>query len=304
MAEALTVHKSQGQSMAKLVIDFGLRAMDIAMLYVAFTRAKVLQGLYLLGKFKPPTPRKSTDPVVLEMERLERECKLEPRFAFLRLVPQNVLQVMSHNVQSIRKHLPSIISDQVYMNSDLLLFQETWALDNEEYPIEGFTEICRNNYSGPTVAQGTLIYSKSASVGMGLVTPARVVRKDSGGKHVDVTSCTWNNILFLNVYKNPGATLSLFSEAIDEFADEIESKDHVFLLGDLNANFREENEYERYLENFAMKLLSDRQKPTTNANTVIDCVFGKTSNLNYQCHVYESFFSLHKPLILRVPIDM
>ncbi|KAG5684654.1 hypothetical protein PVAND_013872 [Polypedilum vanderplanki] len=48
------------------------------------------------------------------------------------------------NTQSIRKHITTIVSDQVFMNSNIVTLQECWAVDNESYNIPDFEEISRN----------------------------------------------------------------------------------------------------------------------------------------------------------------
>ncbi|KAG5671640.1 hypothetical protein PVAND_001831 [Polypedilum vanderplanki] len=59
MAEAITIHKSQGRSESKIVIDVRNPSkiknhMDRQKWYVALSRARSLNGLYILGAFKPP----------------------------------------------------------------------------------------------------------------------------------------------------------------------------------------------------------------------------------------------------------
>ncbi|KAG5672124.1 hypothetical protein PVAND_002279 [Polypedilum vanderplanki] len=66
------------------------------------------------------------------------------QYQFLRIVPENVIQITLHNTQSIRKHITTIVSDQVFMNSNIVTLQECWAVDNESYNIPDFEEISRN----------------------------------------------------------------------------------------------------------------------------------------------------------------
>lgn len=57
-AEALSIHKSQGQSYSAVCIDMShpskTKRMTRSMLYVALSRVTSLNGLYIIGNFKPP----------------------------------------------------------------------------------------------------------------------------------------------------------------------------------------------------------------------------------------------------------
>ncbi|KAG5666226.1 putative ATP-dependent DNA helicase PIF1, partial [Polypedilum vanderplanki] len=77
MAEAITIHKSQGRSESKIVIDVRNPSktrnhMDRQKWYVALSRARSLNGLYILGTFKPPSEIKPNDEVNAEMNRLRQ----------------------------------------------------------------------------------------------------------------------------------------------------------------------------------------------------------------------------------------
>jgi ATP-dependent DNA helicase PIF1 len=102
VAEAMTVHKAQGQTMDVVVVGLG-RWTNRNNCYVAFSRAKSIQGLHVVGAFNPPRPPLSTDPTVLEMARL-RANALVPKFDCL-VAPRaaSELQIVFFNVQSLKK---------------------------------------------------------------------------------------------------------------------------------------------------------------------------------------------------------
>ncbi|XP_031329649.1 ATP-dependent DNA helicase pfh1-like [Photinus pyralis] len=62
MAEAITIHKSQGRSERLVCVDVE-KGMNRQKYYVAFSRATTLNGLFILGKFKPPGPVEANDPI-------------------------------------------------------------------------------------------------------------------------------------------------------------------------------------------------------------------------------------------------
>ncbi|CAG9799467.1 unnamed protein product [Chironomus riparius] len=115
-AEAYTIHKSQGSTLESVTVVLVPR-MTRQLIYVAFSRAKTLDGLHIIGRFIPPTPPRDDDPVVIEMKRLRDTAQFIPKFQHLKIVPANEIQIVSFNVQSIRKHIDSVKSDAVFMNS-------------------------------------------------------------------------------------------------------------------------------------------------------------------------------------------
>ena len=77
-AEAITIHKSQGQTYNEVCLDLDKsQRISRSMLYVAFSRVKKLSGLYLLGRFKGIDRSKITDPVLEEMARLRNEKAIQ-----------------------------------------------------------------------------------------------------------------------------------------------------------------------------------------------------------------------------------
>ncbi|KAG5666197.1 hypothetical protein PVAND_017659 [Polypedilum vanderplanki] len=299
-AECITVHKSQGQSMPKVAVDLyaSERKMDRSMLYVAFSRATSLEGLFIIGQFVPPEKVENDNPVRLEYQRMERDCLLIPKFKFLQNVNNNTIQIISQNIQSLQKHISCIKEDLTFLNSHLILLQETWAQDSKDYNIPGFTELSRNAFNGPqSLAQGTIIFVKDLFANR--IVPSRANVFERQNQHIEVTSCIVDgSILILNIYKNPSAGLELCKEAVQTYQDLIRNFNTVFLFGDLNEDLSKESPLETWLNLFGLKLISER-KATTNYGTTIDGIFCK-SLARYSTFIYETYYSYHKPLLLRI----
>lgn len=300
VAEGLTIHKSQGQSMNKVVVYLG-NSLERTLLYVAASRATSLEGLYFIGKFKPPSPPGPKDQVVLEMERLKKYCLLHTKFEHFRKALNSGIRIISHNVQSLRKHINSIICDKVYTNSDLLLFQETWALSFEQYQIPEFTEIDRNHFNGRPTARGTMIFKRDTQM---FVRPMQKIEHKSGEQHVEITSLQIeNDLVVINVYKSPKATVSFFQEALLSLKS-LFQVNNLLMCGDFNENFSSTSSTAKHLEShlkseYGLTMLSPRIS-TTDESTTIDAVFGKLQSYNLNVSVYESIFSYHKPLIINL----
>ncbi|KAG5684730.1 hypothetical protein PVAND_013944 [Polypedilum vanderplanki] len=302
MAEAITIHKSQGRSESKKVIDVRNPSkiknhMDRQKWYVALSRARSLNGLYILGAFKPPNEIKPDDDVNAEMNRL-RQNPLVPKYQFLRVVPENVIQIVSHNTESIRKHITRIVSDQVFSSSHIVTLQESWAIDNESYNIPDFEEISRNRLMGRPRAFGTINFCK-------LNIEARIVdrieiEKGNSNNHVEISGFKLDNRLtIINVYNNPSSSLELLKETLLEVKDYIDESENILILGDFNHELKLGNQLESFmLGTFGTSLFS-RRESTTNTRTVIDGVFGRIDDYNVEVFIYESYASHHKPLVIR-----
>lgn len=294
VSEGTTIHKSQGHS-KELVVVVMPKRMEVALMYVALSRATSLNGLYIIGEFKPPRPRPPNDPVIVEMNRMKNYCLMVPKYQWLRNIPDNCLQIVSHNVQSIRKHHRSIRSDNIYMNSHLLLFQEIWALAHEQYDFPDFDEVVRNDFNGRPSARGTMIYSKNNLI----VYQGSTTSVQAANEHVEITSCAIERLKIINIYKHPKTTFEFFRNTLEQNSNLFDGN-NILICGDFNQNIVKDSSIQRLMETeYRMKMISPKL-PTTNDLTTIDIVFARLDSYTAHVTIYESLFSFHKPLVIRI----
>ncbi|KAG5674259.1 hypothetical protein PVAND_004239 [Polypedilum vanderplanki] len=199
--------------------------------------------------------------------------------SILRIVPENVIQITLHNTQSIRKHITTIVSDQVFSSSHIVTLQESWAIDNESYNIPDFEEISRNRLMGRPRAFGTINFCK-------LNIEPRIVDR------IEIEKGNSNNHVEIN--------LDLLKETLLEVKDYIDESENILILGDFNHELKLGSQLESFmLQSFDTRLFYTR-KSTTNARTVIDGVFGRIDDYDVKVFIYESYASHHKPLVIRV----
>lgn len=329
IAEALTIHKSQGSTYENVVVHLPSRY-ERALVYVALSRATTLNGLYLIGKFKKtkPDPSSSESRENLdhqpseqsrtlrnrsvqiqsinrrtkiypnqEMTRLRNEAVLVPKFQGLRRIPNGCMQLVSHNVRSLKRHLNSIRKDTVFLASQFLLLQETWLrtnVSNNEISIPEKSVLVRNTFDGDTAnGKGTIIYGSIQEQATMIAKYERIENK------IDVTICQWKDVFIINMYQSSGATMLQISAALRKLNDHLHNP-NVLVCGDFNENLfndscRTVNEFRKY----QLKLLSPEQA-TTYEHTIIDGVFGRLRDYTSEVTVYESYFSDHKPLVVRL----
>ncbi|GFR02563.1 ATP-dependent DNA helicase [Trichonephila clavata] len=137
LAEAMTIHKSQGATFQEAAVGFK-RNLTRPLQYVALSRVTSIQGLYILGEYKAPPPPGEDGLVLQEMKRLKAHSIL-PKYAFLHQHNDpNTLQIMYHNVQSLNAHHEDIAADPCMMNSNILLFAETWTVVGDKFAFDHF----------------------------------------------------------------------------------------------------------------------------------------------------------------------
>lgn len=162
LAHALTIHKSQGQTLKKVVLHLS-KGLTRELMYVACSRATSLKGLYIIGKFHAPTEVPKSSYLSTEVRRWHKKPVI-PRFRFLHEDHKSKLQIMYHNVQSLRKHQGLINNDQVFTKSDILIFGETWTKASDNVQLTGFHKICTSDSDELRKPQGVTIYANDISM--------------------------------------------------------------------------------------------------------------------------------------------
>lgn len=295
-AEAITINKSQGQSVESAVVHLD-KGMDRSLLYVAFSRVTNINGLYLIGKFVPPKPPSFKHGPTIEMKRMRQDALLIPKFQHLRQVPNGTIQIISHNVQSLRIHAKSIESDPVYFLSHLLLLQETWLHNKELISIKGFAENTRSCTTGVVRGRGTIIYNND-SLHVQKLNSAQYKSNDND-QYFELSACKIGNITFLNAYLSPNCSTSFFTSCFDQYFSILNSS-NVVLCGDFNDDILQSDARINYFQqNYGLNLVSPKEATTTNG-TCLDAVFTNCSDYNIEVYIYETYFSYHKPLLIRL----
>ena len=139
-AEAVTIHKSQGQTYHAIVTNLpARRSLSCNLMYVACSHAVNASGLYIIGTFHPPAAQ-ANEALRREIEQ-QREAPIIPVFSFLHEPRGMTYQFLFHNIQSSRRHIDLVRYDAAYLSSDFLLFAETWTSTSDnptDLAIEGF----------------------------------------------------------------------------------------------------------------------------------------------------------------------
>ena len=125
LAWACTVHKVQGLTLDRIVISFALnkqRAFQSGQAYVALSRVRTLDGLFILDKFDPNQIR-ADDRVTEEYERLRRISDVASDSCRNSITSSNRIQVSLLNVRSFMKHWEDLLCDPILKDSSYLYDQ-------------------------------------------------------------------------------------------------------------------------------------------------------------------------------------
>ncbi|CAH0384546.1 unnamed protein product [Bemisia tabaci] len=273
-AEAMTCHKSQGQTYESVCIDFSKPGKwTRPVTYVAFSRVTSLSGLYILGEFKPPPPPKPNDPIVLEMERLRKDPL---QLAFWNLENKSGLVIAYHNVRSFNKHSCDVKSDMWYSRADILILAETWTLPTDEIHFPGFRIAYRSDCDKIRAPRGLLCFVKN-----GVDVSQVDGRKETGEKFVmEAIRFKVGDTWVLTGYKSPGTPVSVFKSIIEVL---IPQKSRVTLLGDFNFDIigHREKCLLPFLKTHGMTSALLPETVTTDFNTQIDLDVGCRQPLSY-----------------------
>ena len=191
-----------------------------SMLYVALSRVTSLTGLYILGQFKPPLVRRSTDLVLQQLDVLRSEKKL--KLCFNNLLNTSGIIVTYLNARSLRKNLKSIISDHWYSRCHVLVFSESHTIPEDIVDIPGFQIFYRSDSLYKVRKQRGVIAFVRHDVNEGLLMnrPNTEVYEDQTS-HVDIFSFNLNNTFVIAGYKSPSTSHVVFENCVTKMISQV-----------------------------------------------------------------------------------
>lgn len=293
-AEAITIHKSQGQTYNEICLDFTKsERRTLPMLYVALSRVTRLSGLYILGEFAIPkkTMANSTNAALAELTRLRKSKSL--KLSYNNLTDENGLIIVYQNVGTFKNKVHHITNDSWFLRSDILIFSETLTNNREDLNIANYKIVFQSNYG--LQSRGLICYAKN---GLPIQNMA-VEREWNSTAHVELFTCQVKDYYLISGYKSPKATTSMFKNILKRVMEKVTTDTKMILIGDFNYNMLNYQDHSNnFLINHVNQYKLETKLPshsiTTDAHTQIDIIFANFDDIN--CGVYESYFSYHKPI--------
>ncbi|KAE8740983.1 hypothetical protein FOCC_FOCC013509 [Frankliniella occidentalis] len=289
VAHAFTIHKSQGQTLQKVVLHIKGR-MSRELLYVGCSRATSLNGLYIIGSFPIPKRLEKTSHLGHEIKSWKRRTLL-PKYSFLCDRSKN-LQIVYHNVQSLTKHINLVRNDDVFMNSDLLIFGETWTLHKDVNDLENFTLLAKTDSGLIRKPRGISVYARKNLLNSIISCDAYTIKDTKAC--IDFAVVKMTNLTVIGIYASPKCAITHWHKFFKRVQNVLQTK--CIIVGDFNINhmkMKRRNFMNIFLQKFNLHL-KNTSIATTHSNTAIDWILSNTSKL--KCGTYNSLFSHHYPL--------
>ena len=297
-AAAKTIHRSQGDTETKIVVNFSTKRTIPHIHYVGLSRVTTIEGLYITDLCENKI---AVHPdVKKEMERLRTSARLKLCISPLYEITGSVLKLCYLNARSVHKHIQDLCNDLNYLSADINIFGETrFSLQDtdEMYYIPGY-ELFRNDNSNSRNASrpygGTAVCSK-----IPYLTGYPCCNNIHGIELTIIKIMSPLDWTIVGIYRSPKVPVTQLCQAITETLNSITPDDNVIILGDFNINWLVETE-RTPLFNLLVRDKHYKQlisTYTTDNKTLIDHIYTNIKSYwDIQAGVLETYFSDHKAL--------
>lgn len=297
-AEAITVHKSQGQTYEDGVCVHITKhpqdklRYDKSLQYVALTRVKRLEDLYIIGNLDVSAKQsKQFIKKSNEMDRLRTERKLKLAYETFEDNEDDVIIFLNTGL-TFNEHYQFITTDKWYGNGSLLIFTETNTIGLDEIEIPNFEIVYRSDYDTVLRSGGGIICYKESSKYVEVISS---LKDDDNKTHL--TLLLYENYLYIVTGVKGALNDDDFSREIAKFIVQyVQDEKCVIFIGNFNPNTAPLTEF---LDDKNIKKEISCDISDTNE---CDVVFTRNYNiLPDRFGFYEYIPSSHKPIYVKVP---
>ncbi|CAB3996373.1 Hypothetical predicted protein [Paramuricea clavata] len=243
-ASAKTVHRSQGDTQAQIVVNLNTNRTIPHIHYVALSRVTTIEELYITDLCENKISVDQRVVKEIEMLRIERSLKL--CFAPLYMLDHSDLKVCYLNARSLHKHIEDVRKDINYSSTDIVIFTETRfsPLDPDEmYNINGY-RLFRNDisqFSAPGRPYGgTAVYSQ-----IPLKEGYPYAHNTNGIEFTIIKTESHPNLTIIGLYRSPSIASSRLLSALRTILHKDSSSQNIF-IGDFNINWMAETDRHRF----------------------------------------------------------
>jgi len=308
---AKTIHRSQGDTMDQVVVDFTSSCKEPHIHYVGLSRVRTLEGLFILNLCE--NKMHISENVRHEMAQLctSRRMPISLYFPQLHASP-TTFNILFLNVRSLHKHIAEVRHDHVITACDVCIFCETRTADTDDddmYHIDNFNHIihCSSHNSRQRPHYGLALYSKLPVIHRSQ--PVTLATSNDTDECSVIRIALQPSVILsiACVYRRPSTDLEHLKYAISHITAEIDSfqcttdnmQHHVLIMGDFNLDWCEQSTRDTMTELLPRytQLVSD---VTTDYSSTLDHVYTTMSSQIAQCYVTESYFSDHKLVIAAI----
>lgn len=309
---AKTIHRSQGDTLDQVVVDFTSSRKDPHTHYVGLSRVRTLDGLFILNLC--PEKINISDSVKVQMQQLRsnRSMELSMHFPYMHA---DQLQIAFLNVRSLHKHIDYVRSDYSLQHCEIQIYCETRVSHKDSahmYELNGFHNVM---YPAPLQDQrshyGLAFYSKLPIIHT--EQPFSIVPNSAHNTECAVMSLEVSPHVLLTVacvYRRPDPDVHSFRRSIPCLLDHLQTIQSTYaypqhltlIMGDFNLDWHDESS--RVIMSEALPDFTQLvSQITTDYGSLLDHVYTNIHKDHIQCFVGESYFSDHKPVyaVLNLP---
>ena len=307
---AMTIYKAQGSTFIQVCVHINkLHKITAELLYVAFSRAKSLNGLFLVGSIykKIVKPNKA---LLEELTRLNSEALL--RLPLYECYKSGLFTIFYHNVRTLNGRLNTIVNDPLYSQHNIIIFSESRIVDPSKLQFQEFKlqYSSINTSRSKSVTGGLICASREKTLVIKSKTQVQnkfklpnLKRNKNLQKNLELVLLKENGVYILTGYVSPGFELKIFRFLMKKMLAAIPNNAKVVVIGDFNYDYLSENGkkvLERIFANSKFNLKSVLPSEfTTIYNSQLDIIF---TNLEiFNTGIYTTCFSDHYPVYIQMP---
>ncbi|KAL9964814.1 hypothetical protein ACROYT_G028502 [Oculina patagonica] len=292
-----TIHRSQGDTETKVVVDLTSRRAIPHIHYVALSRVTTIDGLHIknLNEKKITVSNK----VKNEMQRLRTAAYLQPSIISLADIGENFVKIVFLNARSLHKHISDVKNDFNVKAADINIFVETrlWVFDqNDEFEINDFS-LFRND-----ALFDRQLHTQRPFYGTAVYTRAQCYDeypKCQNMHGVEITIIKVEclpDVVIAGIYRSPKVPMRHLLQALRELHSIMSTERFHIILGDFNIDFNDgvqnSSIHNQMIVTYGYKQLISSF--TTDNRTTIDHIYTNLNESRVQTGVLETYFSDHK----------
>ena len=297
-AAAKTIHRSQGDTESRIVVNFDTTKAIPHIHYMGLSRVKTIEGLHITNLCEKKIAV-SAD-VQTEMKRL-RNSGFSLSVSPLYTKSPVSLKICYLNARSLHKHMDDIRKDLNYSNTDISIFSETRFTHSDHdsmYAINGYSLFRNDCHSSSNTRPfgGTAVYSRIQFI------PGSPYCFNRNGVELTIMKCMRLPYLtIIGVYRSPKVPVTQLCIVLRQVLLHTTTLYNIF-LGDFNINWLNETDrvplYDLFItENNYRQLVS---LYTTDSKTAIDHIYANLPESQAKLHLLATYFSDHKAICVLI----
>lgn len=272
-AAAKTIHRSQGDTETRIVVNFSTKRTIPHIHYVGLSRVTTIEELYITDLCKSKIAVNSD--VKAEMQSLRKEKQLKLSVTPIYQKDKTTFKVCFLNSRSLHRHIEDIRKDSNFSSIDVNIFSETRLshIDKDRnYAINEYTLFRNDNQSGTLNIRpygGTAVCSR-----IPFVAGYPLCQNTYGVELTVIKVTTLPLVTIVGVYRSPKVPVGILRRTLMQVLSLHSSNFNIF-IGDFNINWLNEKE-KIPLQNLFIEENKYRQLVslfTTDNRTTIDHIY-------------------------------